>query len=686
MVVNRKPTPGGPLSSDAASAVRPFVAKLHDLEVSFRFALDVETQAPVFRMREEMFRASQSYLLGRGGHRHIAADRHDLSAYIFSCSIGDNVVASVRWVMLDEGEYSLPKLVDPEVVNELDHDRCLEAGRMIVDPSFRGRQIFEVTMYFSCLWLLRNTSYTSFGSVCLPKLARYYENIGLRCLSANPFAILGREGNQYVVVHGRLQRSLDILAQHLIQRGWSLSHAPAVEDVPPRVMATPVCEDALRLSGEALALPTFAFLFARFRRVLYCSHVGVWSPALEERVAEILQGSLVDDIIFARVSPSEWADVQRLSRTLSGTRIYVPAVRAMMAIENARPVHRSAEPNPVPGVPDLATCIQRTSAGDVILLYDARWRSLFGLEASTDVPTLPRDTRIVGTGGLSTYPVLAAVRQMNSMYAGQISRSYRLPVSYQGSTERERNMTTFLEGLDEAQRAKWAEIHQGPFWTHLRTHGLDRGLYVRLMTEIFHYTRHNSQNQALAALKVMSDRVKLLRYCLHHAYEEAGHDLMVLSDLASIGVPTEIVLASQPLPETQAFIAYLYRIAAEGDATTRLGYSYWAEGAYPFIEDLTGAMRCDLKLNDNQMTFFVEHSTIDTAHLGAVKKTIAEFCTTPELEKAALACLETSLHLTGQIFDASYREYCRDIAGQRQPVNDPVALGRTDTLIGASMS
>jgi len=247
-------------------------------------------------------------------------------------------------------------------------------------------------------------------------------------------------------------------------------------------------------------------------------------------------------------------------------------------------------------------------------------------------------------------------------------------------------MTTFLERLDEAQRAKWAEIHQGPFWTHLRAHGLDRGLYVRFMTEIFHYTRHNSQNQALAALKVMSDRVRLLRYCLHHAYEEAGHDLMVISDLASIGVPTEVVMASRPLPETQAFIADLYRIAAEGDATTRLGYSYWAEGAYPFIEDLTGAMRRDLKLNDNQMTFIVEHSTIDTAHLGAVKKTIAEFCTTPELENAALACLETSLHLIGQIFDASYREYCRDIAGQRQPVGDPAALGRTDTLIGASMS
>jgi len=220
-------------------------------------------------------------------------------------------------------------------------------------------------------------------------------------------------------------------------------------------------------------------------------------------------------------------------------------------------------------------------------------------------------------------------------------------------------MSAFLERLDEAQRAQWAEIHQGAFWTHLRTRGLDRDLYVRLMTEIFHYTRHNSQNQALAALKVMSDRLKLLRYCLHHAYEEAGHDLMVLADLRSIDVPTDSIPTSRPLPETQAFIAYLYRTAAECDATARLGYSYWAEGAYPFIEDLLGAMRRDLKLQDSQMTFFVEHSTIDTAHLGAVKKIIVEACTTPELQAGTLACLETSLYLTGQLMEGAYREYRR---------------------------
>lgn len=226
-------------------------------------------------------------------------------------------------------------------------------------------------------------------------------------------------------------------------------------------------------------------------------------------------------------------------------------------------------------------------------------------------------------------------------------------------------MSAFLERLDEAQRAKWTEVHQGPFWIHLRAHGLDRDLYVRLMTEIFHYTRHNAQNQALAALKVSSDRLKLLRYCLHHAYEEAGHDLMVLSDLGSIDVSPESVLRSRPLPETQAFIAYLYRVATEHDATARLGYSYWAEGAYPFIEDLIAAMRRDLELQDSQMTFFVEHSTIDVAHLGAVKKVIVEFCTTPELQDGALACLETSLHLTGQLFEAAYREHQRWAQRQR---------------------
>jgi pyrroloquinoline quinone (PQQ) biosynthesis protein C len=688
MVVNRTLAASSP-SNAAGSGARPFIATSEKLTISFRLAADAEAQREVFRLREQTYRGSQGYLLDLGGHRDLAADRHDLSAYIFSCRVGDAVVASCRWVTPHEAEFPLPGLVDPALASQVGRDRCLEASRAIVAPQLRGRHIFEVMFYFTCFWLLRNTRCQSYWAVCVPRLVPFYEICDIYPLSPDPIAIPGREKNRYLVVHGQPRRSVDKLSEVLTRRGWSLSHTPADLRDPPRVVATPVCEDILQLSGLDAPSPAFAFLLSRSRRVLYLSHVGVWSAALDERVTEVLGGRQIDDIVLARVSASDWADVQRLAFARPGARVHVPAPAPRMpSIKNARPVRWSAGPEPVPGVPDLATCVQRTPAGEVILLYDARWRGLYGLEAALpsppdvaaasaavhlaaspaaravipDLAALPHDTKIIGAGTWSTYPALGAVIA-NELPAAS-SRAAADQVGQQ-SAGGKRDMSAFLERLDEAQRAKWAEVHQGPFWIHLRAHGLDRDLYVRLMTEIFHYTRHNAQNQALAALKVSSDRLKLLRYCLHHAYEEAGHDLMVLSDLSSIDVSPEAVLRSRPLPETQALIAYLYRVASEHDATARLGYSYWAEGAYPFIEDLIAAMRRDLKLQDSQMTFFVEHSTIDVAHLGAVKKIIAESCTTPELQDSALACLETSLHLTGQLFEAAYREHQRWAQRQR---------------------
>jgi len=219
------------------------------------------------------------------------------------------------------------------------------------------------------------------------------------------------------------------------------------------------------------------------------------------------------------------------------------------------------------------------------------------------------------------------------------------------------DIESFFDLLDAKTRDGWKRIRGGRFWKHITDEGLDRDLYVTVMTEVFHYTRHNAQNQALAALNVLSDRLPLLQFCLHHAYSEAGHDLMVLEDLRSIGVDPETVLQSVPLPDTQAFIAYLYRLAAQKDPIARVGYSYWAEGSYEHIADLIGAMRRDLRLHDDQMTFFVEHAVIDTAHFDQVKKIVRQFCVNEEQQRDLLEALTTTLHLQGNMIEGAFDAY-----------------------------
>lgn len=218
-------------------------------------------------------------------------------------------------------------------------------------------------------------------------------------------------------------------------------------------------------------------------------------------------------------------------------------------------------------------------------------------------------------------------------------------------------MENFFATLEQETAKGWNKIYGGSFWQHLRTHGLDRELYICIMTQIYGFTKYNSQNQALAAVKVTSERLKLLRFCLEHAFEEAGHDLMVLNDLENIGVDRKITENTPLLPATQAFTSYVFRIATEYDATARLGYSYWAEGSYTYLKELTDAMREDLELPDKYMTFFVAHSEIDKKHLNNVIETICNWCVTSEQQRNLIEVLRNTLSLTGSILNEAYDQY-----------------------------
>jgi pyrroloquinoline quinone (PQQ) biosynthesis protein C len=218
-------------------------------------------------------------------------------------------------------------------------------------------------------------------------------------------------------------------------------------------------------------------------------------------------------------------------------------------------------------------------------------------------------------------------------------------------------MRDFLKLCESRVALCWEELKRGPFWTHMREHGIDRDLYVGMMTEIYHYTHHNAQNQALAAVRVGSERLELLRFCLHHAYDEVGHDLMVLKDLKAVGVDPESVKRRRPLPETEAFIAFLYRVASTRDATARIGYSYWAESCYTEIRELLDTIRAGVGIGDRDMSFFVVHEGIDRKHFEEVQAVVRRCCTTDELREDFLDVMVTSLHLQGQMLDAVWRAW-----------------------------
>jgi pyrroloquinoline quinone (PQQ) biosynthesis protein C len=218
-------------------------------------------------------------------------------------------------------------------------------------------------------------------------------------------------------------------------------------------------------------------------------------------------------------------------------------------------------------------------------------------------------------------------------------------------------MDNFFKELDAIVESGWAKIKKGHYWSHSLEQPITVELYQQVMLQIYHYTRFNSINQAACAFSADPGQTTLLRFVYKHALEELGHEKMVIRDLESIGsLPASL---PAPLAPTQALIAYLNDVAIRLGPIARLGYSYWAEEVYDHIQPILNKFRDDLGLKDEQMTFFVAHSTIDEKHSEEVRLAMQRAVKTDEERAQIKEVARVTLYLTGQLLEESLLEYER---------------------------
>ncbi|QDI03455.1 iron-containing redox enzyme family protein [Xanthomonas cerealis pv. cerealis] len=225
--------------------------------------------------------------------------------------------------------------------------------------------------------------------------------------------------------------------------------------------------------------------------------------------------------------------------------------------------------------------------------------------------------------------------------------------------------TDFIARLEAAVAQEWDYIRTGRFWDQVLAQPVTTDLYRLLMEQIYHYTRHNSVNQATAAYKTDPQKRKLLRFVYKHALEELGHEAMVVHDLTVKGLHDPARLQQRPLPATQALIAYLYQVALERGAIARLGYSYWAESCYGHIDEILKKISKDLNLTPKDMSFFVAHSDIDAKHSEEVIEAIGENALSLSEQEDIIDVATTTLYLTGQILEQVEREYRQSLTTSR---------------------
>jgi hypothetical protein len=209
--------------------------------------------------------------------------------------------------------------------------------------------------------------------------------------------------------------------------------------------------------------------------------------------------------------------------------------------------------------------------------------------------------------------------------------------------------SSFVKSLRAVVDAQWSDIKRGEFWQSVQQRPVRKELYRDMMLQVFHYSRHNSINQAVAAFVPAPEG--LLKFVYRHAAEELGHEKMVIHDLKSIGMWSDEDADASPLPATEALIGYLYFVGLRYGAVARLGYSFWAEGAHAHIQEILAKVCKDLQFTSRNITFFGAHAEADLEHIQQVEEAIARYAVTAQDQALVLRVATTTLSLTGQLLD-----------------------------------
>lgn len=221
-----------------------------------------------------------------------------------------------------------------------------------------------------------------------------------------------------------------------------------------------------------------------------------------------------------------------------------------------------------------------------------------------------------------------------------------------------------LEKLELQMGQCWAEVLESPLAKEIKQILLsgDRKLYALWLIQVAHLTKHTSVHQALVGTRHKEISHVYMKFCFEHAQEEVGHEMMALHDLKKIGAPAATIEdLPSPLQATDQLNAYLYYVSQFGHPTTRLGFSYWAEKCYPFVQAMAVDTQKSLGLNNSQMTFFVSHSKIDEKHAEDVEHVLKQVCKSERDWHAVEEGMKTSLSLATQIF-AQIFELSKDLS------------------------
>ncbi|KEQ18509.1 TenA family transcriptional regulator [Endozoicomonas numazuensis] len=174
--------------------------------------------------------------------------------------------------------------------------------------------------------------------------------------------------------------------------------------------------------------------------------------------------------------------------------------------------------------------------------------------------------------------------------------------------------------------------------------------YVAFLTQAYHHVKHTVPLLMAAGSRLPQEKEWLRQAIAEYIEEELGHQEWVLNDIAACGFDKEEVRHSQPLPETEIMVAYLYDTINRINPVGIFGMVQVLEGTSILLASAGSKVVQEvLELPDSAFSYLSSHGELDIGHMKFFENLMNKI-NDPQDQAAIIHCSRMMYGLYGNIF------------------------------------
>jgi len=184
--------------------------------VSFGLALNTVDKESIYDLRVNNYLGKFDYLLSNDRETSPGKDIYDERSYLFYLKENNKIIGTSRLTPKIEGMWPVPSEIC-KVVESMDEMKYIYFNRVLIDSKYRNHDFHELIFFYFSQWLINNTSYKMYFSLCQRPLIKLYSKYGARKVIDSSFLISSRQNKEYYLIEGDLNET-NLILQTILNR------------------------------------------------------------------------------------------------------------------------------------------------------------------------------------------------------------------------------------------------------------------------------------------------------------------------------------------------------------------------------------------------------------------------------------------------------------------------------------